>query len=101
MDDGIEFVEGFFEDTLSSLSREKFALIRLDSDSYESTYTSLVHLYPQLTTKGVVIIDDWHLPGCRAAVEDFRSNHGVSEPIISRLDNEYWVKKFACTEVRH
>ena len=35
-----------------------FALIRLDSDSYDSVEESLVYLYPLLSPGGVIIIDD-------------------------------------------
>lgn len=93
LDDKIEFVVGFFEDSLTQLSEERFAVIRLDSDSYESVETSLVHLYPLLSKTGVTIIDDWHLPGCRAAVLDYRAKHGINDPIMEYDANAYWVKQ--------
>ena len=46
LDDRIEFVPGYFADTLPKLTVEKFALMRLDSDSYDSVEESLVYLYP-------------------------------------------------------
>ena len=92
LDDRIEFVVGFFEDTLASLANERFAVVRLDSDSYDSVETSLDHLYPRLSKGGVLIIDDWHLVGCRQAVEDFRAKHGIFDPIEVVDGNSYWVK---------
>lgn len=93
LDDKIEFVPGFFDNSLIRLAGERFSLIRLDSDSYESVETSLVHLYPLLSKTGVLIIDDWHLPGCRAAVLDYRSKHGINDPIMEYDANAYWVKQ--------
>jgi O-methyltransferase len=93
LDDKIVFVPGFFEDTLKTLSSERFALIRLDSDSYESVETSLVHLYPLVSDGGIVIIDDWHLPGCQAAVHDYLAQHGIKADIRPCDGNAYWVKR--------
>ena len=31
---------------------------------------------------GHIVIDDFHLPGVRAAVRDFRTRHEVSEPLL-------------------
>jgi O-methyltransferase len=92
LDDKIEFLVGFFADTLHRLAGRRFALIRLDSDSYESVETSLIHLYPLLSKGGVLIIDDWHLSGCRAAVLDYRTHHAITDEIKVVDGNAYWVK---------
>ena len=39
---------------------DRVALLRLDTDWYESTYHEMVHLYPRLAQKGVLILDDYH-----------------------------------------
>ncbi|MDM7955558.1 TylF/MycF/NovP-related O-methyltransferase [Blastomonas sp.] len=93
MDDRIRFVPGFFADTLHALGNERFSLIRLDSDSYDSVETSLEYLYPLLSDGGVMIIDDWHLPGCRMAVMDYRAHFGITDPIYEHDANAYWTKK--------
>ncbi|WCT71833.1 macrocin O-methyltransferase [Sphingomonas naphthae] len=93
LDERIIFVEGFFADSLPALRDERFALIRLDSDSYDSVETSLDYLYPLLSRGGVIIIDDWHLPGCRMAVQDYRARHGIADPIQQDGGNAYWVKR--------
>ena len=93
LDDRIEFVVGFFSDSLRKLAGRKFALARLDSDSYDSVETSLDHLYPSLSKGGIVIIDDWHLAGCRQAVEDYRARHGIDDAIVEHEHNAYWVKR--------
>ena len=93
LDDRIEFLPGFFADTLKHLAGRKFALVRLDSDSYDSVETSLQHLYPLVPPGGVVIIDDWHLAGCRQAVVDYRARHGVRDEIHEYEANAYWTKQ--------
>jgi hypothetical protein len=93
LDERIRFVPGFFADSLKNLANEKFALIRLDSDSHDSVEESLVYLYPLLSPGGVIIIDDWHLVGCKAAVMNYRSRHGVTEEINTHDGNAWWVKR--------
>ncbi len=93
LDERVQFVVGNFADSLKALAKEKFALIRLDSDSYESVETSLRALYPQLAVGGIVIIDDWHLVGCRAAVTDYRARQGIRDEIQVHEANAYWVKQ--------
>jgi O-methyltransferase len=93
LDDRIAFVAGFFADSLRRLAGNRFALIRLDSDSYDSVEDSLVYLYPLLSKGGVIIIDDWHLAGCQAAVLNYRSRYGVEGEIKVHEQNAYWVKQ--------
>ncbi len=69
----IELVKGWFQDTLPEyrLKVGKIAVLRLDGDWYESTKCCLENLYDNVVTGGHVIIDDYQLPGCRKAVDDF------------------------------
>jgi hypothetical protein len=93
LDEKIRFVVGFFAESLSALTEERFALVRLDSDSYDSVETSLDYLYPLTSKGGIVIIDDWHLPGCQMAVRDYRERFGIGDPIKLYDGNAYWVKQ--------
>jgi O-methyltransferase/8-demethyl-8-(2,3-dimethoxy-alpha-L-rhamnosyl)tetracenomycin-C 4'-O-methyltransferase len=93
LDERILFLPGFFSDSLKHLARERFALIRLDSDSYDSVETSLDYLYPLLSKGGIVIIDDWHLPGCKMAVVDYRTRHGITDEIRVHEGNAFWTKR--------
>ena len=79
LDDQVRFLVGWFRDTLPTAPIERLAVLRLDGDMYESTMDALRHLYPKLSIGGYVIIDDYSLPGCKAAVEDFRTQHGITE----------------------
>lgn len=81
LDQQVVFVEGWFADTLPALAVKEFALIRLDGDMYGSTMDALEALYPKLAVGGYCIIDDYALPGCRRAVEDYRQQNGIVEPL--------------------
>jgi hypothetical protein len=80
--DGVRFVEGFFEDTLPTLTDQSWSLLRLDGDNYESTWVALESLYPGLSAGGYVVVDDYLLISeCRRAVDEYREAHGIAEPI--------------------
>src|SRR5207248_650306 len=86
LEEGVEFVPGFFEDTLPGLVGRPWSLIRLDADTYDATQLALRCLYPGLAAGGYLIVDDYGaLEECATAVEDFRSEHGITEP-IERVD---------------
>jgi hypothetical protein len=91
LDDQVRFLEGLFRDTLPGVRDHGWALVRLDGDLYESTMDGLTNLYPGLAVGGFMIIDDYGWDNCRQAVEDFRHEHGISEP-IERIDwvGAYW-----------
>ena len=95
LDDRIEFLPGFFADSLGAMAHRKFALIRLDSDSHDSVMTSLEHLYPRLSPGGIIIIDDWHLIGCRFAINAYREKYDITEDIVAQDGNAFWIKRDA------
>jgi len=71
--DRLHFIEGKVEDSLPrQMPTGPIAILRLDTDWYESTRQELVHLYPKLVSRGVLIIDDYDTwQGSRAAVDEF------------------------------
>ena len=84
--DRIHYVQGRVEDTLPAKAPTRIAVLRLDTDWYESTKHELTHLYPLLCPGGVLIIDDYgHWAGCRKAVDEyFEANHiGL---LLNRVD---------------
>ena len=95
LDSQVKFLKGWFCDTLPAISAEqKFCLIRLDGDMYQSTMEAMDNLYPKLSTGGYVIIDDYGAIGqCKMAVDDYRNKNNISEPIIP-IDRTgiYWKK---------
>jgi hypothetical protein len=65
-------LKGWFEEVLPDMTAIKeISILRLDGDLYNSTYVCLKYLYPKVIKGGLVIIDDWALPGCKAAVLDY------------------------------
>lgn len=86
MSENIRFLPGWFADTLPDAPIEKIAILRLDGDHYSSTIEALDALYPKLVPGGFVIIDDYSLPRCAKAVEDFRAAHSITET-IEKIDH--------------
>jgi len=82
----IHFVKGMVEDTIPTQAPEQIALLRLDTDYYESTRHEMFELYPRLSRNGVLIIDDFgHFKGSEKAVREFLAATG--EPILlHRID---------------
>lgn len=82
LDAGVRFVEGFFDQTMPSLAGGRWAVIRLDGDSYDATRITLETLYPDLAVGGYVVVDDYGaLDDCRRAVDEFRERNGIDEPL--------------------
>ena len=80
------FVKGKVEDTIPETIPQKIALLRLDTDWYESTLHEMEHLYPLLSQKGVLIIDDYgHWLGCKKAVDEYFSKNNISI-LLNRAD---------------
>jgi O-methyltransferase len=82
----VHFVKGKVEDTIPGNIPEKIALLRLDTDWYESTYHELTHLFPRLVKGGVIIIDDYgHWKGAREAVDQYFKENNI-QMLLNRLD---------------
>jgi O-methyltransferase len=68
----LKFIEGPVERTIPKHIPERIALMRIDTDWYESTKHELEHLFPRLVPGGVLIIDDYgHWKGSKKAVDEF------------------------------
>jgi O-methyltransferase len=82
----IHFVRGKVEDTIPAECPGKIALLRLDTDWYESTKHELTHLFPLLQQNGVLIIDDYgHWEGARKAVDEYFAEKNT-RIFLSRID---------------
>jgi O-methyltransferase len=83
----LHFVSGPVEETLPSRAPERLALLRLDTDWYESTRHELEHLYPRISQGGVLIVDDYgHWEGCRRAVDEYFDAPEIESVLLSRID---------------
>jgi O-methyltransferase len=92
LDDQVQFLEGWFKDTLPNAPIEQLAVLRLDGDMYESTIQTLEPLYPRLSVGGFCIVDDFAtIPACRMAVNDYRAANGIEEQVVP-IDGSavYW-----------
>jgi hypothetical protein len=84
LDAGVRFVPGFFEETLPGLAGRRWSVVRLDADTYVATRFALEALYPGLARGGYLIVDDYGAmtdDECRRAVDEFREQHGIAEPL--------------------
>ena len=85
-DQNIHYVKGKVEDTIPHLVPEKIALLRLDTDWYESTNHELIHLFPRLVKGGVLIIDDYgYWKGARKAVDEYFEQNNI-QILLNRMD---------------
>jgi O-methyltransferase len=93
LDQQVVFLEGWFEDTLPVAPIDQLAVMRVDGDMYGSTMVALENLYPKLSNGGFCIVDDYALPGCRRAVDDFRAREGIQSQ-LNRVDwtGVFWQK---------
>jgi hypothetical protein len=73
----VHFVPGLVEETIPDGAPEQIAILRLDTDWYESTRHELEHLYSRLSPGGVLILDDYGFwKGAREAVDEFLATTG-------------------------
>lgn len=82
----LHFIKGKVEDTIPQNIPAKIAVLRLDTDWYQSTKHELEHLYPLLVSGGVLIIDDYgHWEGARKAVDEYIETHNL-QILLNRID---------------
>ncbi len=82
----VHFIKGKVEETIPKNVPQKIALLRLDTDWYESTKHELIHLFPLLSPKGVIIIDDYgHWLGAKKAVDEYISENKLCI-LLNRVD---------------
>jgi O-methyltransferase len=82
----IQLVKGRVEETIPRAIPDQIAILRLDTDWYESTLHELTHLYPRLAKDGVLIVDDYgYWRGARTAVDEYfgRSARPI---LLNRID---------------
>jgi O-methyltransferase len=84
--DRFRIVKGDVRETIPADVPSAIALLRLDTDWYETTRHELEHLYPRISQGGVLIVDDYgYWRGSRKATDDyFRSI--PDGPLLNRID---------------
>ncbi|RXG24892.1 macrocin-O-methyltransferase TylF [Leeuwenhoekiella aequorea] len=84
--DQVHFIKGKVEETIPKQLPKKIAILRLDTDWYESTKHEMIHLFPLLVKGGILIIDDYgHWEGCKKAVDEYIREHNLKLFLI-RVD---------------
>jgi hypothetical protein len=66
---------------------DRLSLLRLDTDFYKSTHHELVHLYPTLSSGGILIIDDYGFyQGSRKATDQYIAENNL-KVFLNRVDD--------------
>jgi len=87
LDANVDFVKGDVCQTLREPANlpERIAVLRLDTDWYESTKVELEVLWPLLQPGGILMIDDYgHWGGAKKAVDEFFATR--QRPFFSYID---------------
>jgi len=85
--DRITLVPGRVEDTIPAVAPKEIAVLRLDTDWYDSTHHELVHLFPRLSVGGVLIVDDYgYWRGAREATDEYLRESGA-RLLLCRIDH--------------
>lgn len=89
LNEGTIIVKGYFHNTFPKLKVKRLSLLRLDGDTFNSTYISLFYMYPKLSVGGYIVIDDYiDWLGCRDATDIYRKENNITE-VIKIVDYEY------------
>ena len=84
--DKINYIKGKVEDTIPENIPSQIAILRLDTDWYESTKHELIHLFPLLSVNGVLILDDYgHWAGAKKAVDEYLAENHI-KILLNRID---------------
>lgn len=81
--------KGWFENTVKDNDINEISILRLDGDLYNSTFVCLKYLFPKVIKGGIVIIDDWQLPGCQLACKDYFKSINF-EPKYQSVSNIFY-----------
>ena len=83
----IRFIKGKVEDTLQKETPEQIAMLRLDTDFYESTKVEMDILYPKVSPGGLILLDDYYKwQGSKKAVDEFIETNKICI-FWSRIDS--------------
>jgi O-methyltransferase len=90
--DKLHIIKGDVFETIPTLDTKSISLLRLDTDTYDTTKFELEHLYDYVVPGGVVIVDDYgYTFGCKKAVDDFVASRPI---LLQRINRNVraWVK---------
>jgi hypothetical protein len=88
----LHILKGDVARTIPAMPQRAIALLRLDTDTYETTKLELNLLYDRVCRGGVVIIDDYGFNvGCAHAVREFAAGRMIF-PMRQDRFGRSWVK---------
>lgn len=86
--ESVTVMPGFFPGSLHGLE-ERFCLVSLDVDFYQTTLEGLRYFWPRLERGGYLLLHDWGspaLPGVAEALADYESELGTQIPAVPLCD---------------
>jgi hypothetical protein len=76
--DKVVLIKGMVEKTAAIVPAAALAMVRLDTDWYESAKVGLETYWPRLSPRGVLVVDDYgHYKGQRKAVDEYFAQNPV------------------------
>lgn len=82
----VQFVKGWFEQTIPTADVGPIALLHIDADWYDSVTLVLDQLYDRVTPGGYVVLDDYgYWEGCDRATHDFLDRRGLPRTALHRV----------------
>lgn len=89
----IHYVQGMVEQTIPEEAPDEISILRLDTDWYESTKHELDHLYPRLSSGGVLLLDDYGWwEGAKTAVDEWLEETGERLLLLRMAEGRVAVK---------
>lgn len=79
----INLLKGWIPKPFVEINNRNFCFAHIDVDLYESTYDSLIFIYPKMVKGGIILFDDYGFPMCtgaRLAIDEYLQNK--TEPLI-------------------
>jgi O-methyltransferase len=74
------FFPGWIPSSASFLREERFCLVHLDLDLYQSTKAAIEIFWPKIVDGGVIVFDDWewqNCPGVKQSITEYFDDQGI------------------------
>jgi O-methyltransferase len=78
--DQVVLKKGWFPETALDLEDERYALVVLDADLYQPTYSGMEYFFPRMSRGGVIVVcnyENTRFTGVRRALDDLEKKYGA------------------------
>lgn len=93
----LTLMKGYFpNDFLLCDKINRFALVHIDVDIYESVKSSILHLFKKIALGGYIVFDDYgaaSCPGARIAINEFIGQYSKQIIIVDTVYGQLIIKK--------